>query len=615
MAPKVSILIPVYNVSKFLPRCLDSCINQTLKDIEVVCVNDGSTDESLSVLEKYAKQDKRIVIVNKENGGLPSARNAGMNNAKGEYVFFLDGDDYIDTKACEILYKKAKEENSSVVIFGAQIVPESKNTPWFENTLVPQEKKYSILKIKQFLSEPFMFPFLWRDFVLRSRIEDNSFRLDEEIIIGEDTAFQFKILPLATNVVSIRDKLYFYDLSRDNSLTNNKKYKDIYNRIHFHLLLVEKLHDEWKSRNIYDEEAAPYFLRWALEFFYWDFCSVFTNQKIEVADSLVDLLKNCEVETYLEELPNYYQNFYSTILNWSKKEPIDLSSKKITLYLPIYNGLSVEEIETLLKQFENYSESINFIGLTDYNDPNRFMDIEKLHDSYSFFFLRREDEECNALSNAITFCPTDYFEILTPGVVLLSDYNSVLEKLNGCDMVIASNEQANLKYSITQINVSNIIFRKNFLKESNIEIKEFDCYTTSSLKLESILKSKNTVSIQKLFIGDENTSNYADDLKVKIRQLDYIIYLLEMSKETGDDNYKIMASEIVNRVQFVRHIVSLPFGWSEENIPLVKEVLKRILIISNSHQICTIKSVDKMLIEFIRNAHTHMANIIKLIIK
>mgnify|MGYP001516330436 CR=1 FL=1 len=92
---KVSVIVPVYNVKKYLAKCLDSIIAQTLKDIEIICVNDGSTDGSDKVLEEYKKKDARIQVVNRKNGGLSAARNTGMPYAKGKYIGFVDSDDYI----------------------------------------------------------------------------------------------------------------------------------------------------------------------------------------------------------------------------------------------------------------------------------------------------------------------------------------------------------------------------------------------------------------------------------------------------------------------------------------------------------------------------------------
>lgn len=107
--PKISVIIPVYNVEPYLRECLDSVVNQTLRDIEIICVNDGSTDNSGAILAEYAAQDKRITIITQENRGLSAARNVGMDVAKGKYIYFIDSDDYIDLDALEILHDRAEE--------------------------------------------------------------------------------------------------------------------------------------------------------------------------------------------------------------------------------------------------------------------------------------------------------------------------------------------------------------------------------------------------------------------------------------------------------------------------------------------------------------------------
>ena len=94
---KISIIVPVYNTEKFLEKCLNSLINQTLKDIEIICINDGSTDNSLQILEKFANKDKRIQIINQTNSGPSIARNIGIKKAVGEYIGFVDSDDWVDS--------------------------------------------------------------------------------------------------------------------------------------------------------------------------------------------------------------------------------------------------------------------------------------------------------------------------------------------------------------------------------------------------------------------------------------------------------------------------------------------------------------------------------------
>ena len=115
--PKVSVIIPVYNAEKYLRECLDSVVNQTLKDIEIICVNDGSTDNSLKILEEYASNDNRIKIINQDNQGAGIARNNGIKQAHGYYLYFLDSDDYIEIDALKKLYTKAQEYNTDIIIF------------------------------------------------------------------------------------------------------------------------------------------------------------------------------------------------------------------------------------------------------------------------------------------------------------------------------------------------------------------------------------------------------------------------------------------------------------------------------------------------------------------
>ena len=105
---KISIIVPVYNTEKYLSKCLNSLIKQTYKDIEIIVVNDGSKDKSLEIAKKFAKQDNRIKVFNKENGGLSSARNFGIEKASGEYIGFVDSDDYIKENMFEILYNMIK---------------------------------------------------------------------------------------------------------------------------------------------------------------------------------------------------------------------------------------------------------------------------------------------------------------------------------------------------------------------------------------------------------------------------------------------------------------------------------------------------------------------------
>lgn len=112
----VSIIIPVYNVESYLTRCLDSVFAQTFKDFEVITVNDGSIDKSADILNQYALTHSNMLVINKENGGLSSARNVGIAHCNGEYISFIDSDDFVEDKMIETLYNAAKAENADIAL-------------------------------------------------------------------------------------------------------------------------------------------------------------------------------------------------------------------------------------------------------------------------------------------------------------------------------------------------------------------------------------------------------------------------------------------------------------------------------------------------------------------
>ncbi len=117
MNPKISIIVPVYNVEKYLSQCLDSLAGQTLKEIEIICVNDGSKDSSLDVLQKYASSDSRIIVLDQANAGVSVARNNALKLVKGEYYMFVDSDDWLEAESCEIAYNVAKKEDADCLMF------------------------------------------------------------------------------------------------------------------------------------------------------------------------------------------------------------------------------------------------------------------------------------------------------------------------------------------------------------------------------------------------------------------------------------------------------------------------------------------------------------------
>ena len=143
---KISVVIPVFNTSKYLSKCIDSVINQTYSNIEIILVNDGSTDNSGDICDEYARSDNRILVIHKKNGGLSSARNAGIERASGEFIGFIDSDDYIDNRMYELLYLALSESKGTIAQIGRDEVGEDGEAlervcrPFGEKVKIPSEK-------------------------------------------------------------------------------------------------------------------------------------------------------------------------------------------------------------------------------------------------------------------------------------------------------------------------------------------------------------------------------------------------------------------------------------------------------------------------------------------
>ncbi|WP_342042527.1 glycosyltransferase [Bacillus sp. OTU2372] len=146
MKPKVSIIVPIYNVEKYLSRCLDSLLAQTLKEIEIIAINDGSSDNSLEILKMYGLKDSRIKVINKLNGGVSSARNVGIQHAIGEFIGFVDPDDWVDHDMYEVMYKNAVSQKADIVM--CSYVREFENHSKIKNFKLPAKIRYLDEEVK-----------------------------------------------------------------------------------------------------------------------------------------------------------------------------------------------------------------------------------------------------------------------------------------------------------------------------------------------------------------------------------------------------------------------------------------------------------------------------------
>ena len=234
--PKVSVIVPVYNVEKYIEKCLNSLVNQTLQDIEIVIVNDGSTDNSDTIIKKYIQNNhENIKYVTKTNGGLSDARNYGMQYATGEYIAFLDSDDYVDVTIYEKMYNKAIEEKCDFV---------ECDFVWkYDNKEVKDcgeiyHNKHEMLEKARVVA--------WNKLIKRDLIEKTKIEFPKGLRY-EDVEFFYKLLPYIKKFGFVKEYLINY-VQRGNSIANtqNERTKEIFT-------ILENVINYYKENGFYDE--------------------------------------------------------------------------------------------------------------------------------------------------------------------------------------------------------------------------------------------------------------------------------------------------------------------------------------------------------------------------
>ena len=262
---KISVIIPIYNSAEFLRECLDSVVNQTFQDFEVICINDGSTDNSLRILEEYAEKDSRFTVRSQENQGQSVARNHGMQLAKGEYILFVDSDDLLELNAMEYLWKEVSAQNLDILYFDAKTI--------YENSQLAAAKKnfqeyYARKDIyREIVTGPELFARMRRDSAYRVQpclqLIRRSVLLESGVtfpkgIIHEDNLFT-TLLMFSANRVAHHSKAFYTRRVRDEStMTNVEKFRNLYGYFVCALGLAEyadknKLVDWEPIRNFIEE--------------------------------------------------------------------------------------------------------------------------------------------------------------------------------------------------------------------------------------------------------------------------------------------------------------------------------------------------------------------------
>lgn len=301
MNTKISIIVPVYNVAEYLPRCLESCIRQTLHDIEIICVDDGSTDNSLEILRHYARMDNRILVIHQENKGLPGARNTGLAAAHGDFIMFLDSDDYYAPNACERVWVETKEAPTDIVIFGTEVVPAyPQPEEWYAWTLHTRTQRFWNFSPEVLFENPSAKPFVWRQAFSAELLKNTGIVFDESLRYGEDVIFQMKIFPQATHFAFISDRLYNYRWSRPDSLMNSQV-STLDAKLTKHISVVEATTAYWAEQNWFQKYGGEY-LTWVLQYIVPDILSQEGESLHQHGRRLYKVIQKYGLEQYRQSL-------------------------------------------------------------------------------------------------------------------------------------------------------------------------------------------------------------------------------------------------------------------------------------------------------------------------
>ena len=250
----ISIIVPVYNVEKYLEKCLNSLVNQTYKNLEIICVNDGSPDGSLKILEEFSKRDTRVKIVSQENQGLSGARNTGLKHVKGEYVAFLDSDDWIDENAFESALNYSISHNADIVCwtYVREFTTKSIRKNIFEEDIVVfegenlheiQRRQFGLVgkELKQ-VENADALATAWGKLYKSNLILENNVLFTDTKIIGtlEDGLFNMEVFQHAKKIVFVNQAWSHYRKDNETSLTT-KHHKNLYKKMQNLFVEIEKL--------------------------------------------------------------------------------------------------------------------------------------------------------------------------------------------------------------------------------------------------------------------------------------------------------------------------------------------------------------------------------------
>ena len=381
--PKVSIIIPVYNAGRYLEQCLNSVLSQTLKDIEIICIDDCSDDNSAKILKKFEKSGIKIITSDRQQGQA-HARNVGIDIAKGKYIGFVDADDYADITMFEKMYKKAKKDNADIEICEAVMYDDTEkktvSDDYFTLKCFPETFDNIVFNAEDtvdFIEN--INVTLWNKIYKTSFLKNNKIKFSEGYIY-EDMPFIYEVYTKADKIGILRESLYYYRVNTKNS-TMNKNDKKVLDRID----MVEKSLEIFKKLP-YFEKIRGKILNWAIHDIYYRYTLIDSKYQKEFFFMMQKLFKNIDVSGVEDNLLlDPYYPYFCEIPKRNYDESIKYFANKDTFYDPyldsIKNMKAEYEYQLEQKAKEIYlavkEEYDKILDNTPLNNYNEISDTEK----------------------------------------------------------------------------------------------------------------------------------------------------------------------------------------------------------------------------------------------
>ena len=494
--PKISVILPIYNSEKYLEDCLVSIIGQSFSDIEIICINDGSTDNTYQIIDKYANSDSRFIVVNQENKGAAVARNIGLELAKGEYVIILDSDDYFDKYMLEEFYNLAQKTKSDIVVsnsFSEDGITGEKKIP--KHHLKKQLLSENIFNYKQYYKYIFNFSvgWAWDKFYKLDFIKKNDLKF-QDLKSTNDVFFVFKSLICANNIAILDKPLITHRINLCTQISSNRDKSPM-----CFIDAIIAIKQELERQNIYDIVKQS-FINWVMEHTVWQ---ARTLKNKEVNSKILN-----EIYPMFNMLERGEEYFYDGIayrrmlqlFGWENTKHIP----KVSIIIPIYNvenylreclktvtSQTLNDIEIIcvndgstdnsfeiLKEYASIDKRIKVI-----NQKNSGMGaaynvgIKNSCGTYIGFvepddYISPDMFKClydTAIRNDVDFVKSDFFSFDTE-----NGFNLIYKKLNTDGKFY--NKPVNMQESITPfrfiMNIWTGLYKREYINKNEIQFNE-----------------------------------------------------------------------------------------------------------------------------------------------